>query len=930
MTSPKYLVAAAALAIVGGGAAGAYRAGWFAQGLPGIAASRSGQTVAAPRGEQPHTAGAVRDAGSSAPLASRGTEAAAQTAAGSPSGTRSASDPLNLLSIDMGARIESATSQYDEAEAAFHVLDASAGFWSSLDHPTLPQDLVFSFAGRQPVLIGAILINPGTPESPGRWAKDVEIWSSMVSPADGFTRIASATLAGQRVDQAIQVEPFESRYLKVHVLASQASPPEYVQISKIKAIEGRRPGYVSIVDRSPDLAASLKGAPAGPRGDGIAAGRGGEGSLTGDVCGPVQSGVRPVTNPGTNSPANHDESHRVLVLTRNKEDYGPLRYKATDTFASEVDRPIYSRLMLTTSRPEEAWPTQLSSGDGFDTVVLSQLCDIKTGLPEPFKQALMPWVAAGHKLIIQDADGCGRGRVPDYRFLPYRFATSNPGATGARGDRLLFVEENTLANADPKQPGFLDIEAWLKATNNNRNELGDSNTIKQYDSHWCGHLFGTNVLKVNGFMEAYTHYGRGLVIYDGFDRDQNDTPIYRRLATRELAQPFDPDGLPCSARLGDFVITTDQALKSQWMTPGRTYSYPLTLLSNQGYKGAIKLSLAVAPPDPTLSGAFASDQVDLTEIGTSALTVTTTLASPRTAHTLAVRGTDAAGVSNTLCLTLDVRKTGALQVLTSFPRPKKPTRNLEIILDLSGSMKLPLGKSTRIGTARQVLRTVLAQVPDDFNVGLRLYGHRYGSRQKETCTDTELVLPIQKLDRARLLSIVDRTQPRGETPLVYSVLQTPADLKPLGGGSVVLITDGEESCNGDPVAAARQLKDAGIDVTLNIVGFTLTGKQVEQQLGTLAEATGGRYYSAQSGDALSRALMMAAIETFPFTVFDATGKQVATGEAGRAATELPAGDYRVVVRAANEEVVAEHVSVAPGADAVVKVVLKGDRLAIER
>jgi hypothetical protein len=842
-----------------------------------------------------------------------------------------------VLSIDLGGRVESVTSQYDDVEwAAPHVLDASATAWSSQYQAPRPQDFVFSFLRRQPVLIAALVINPGTREAQSRWAKDIEIWTSMVSPTDGFTKVTSATVSGERADQTIKVEPFESRYLKIRLLSSQGQA-DYVQVGKIKAIEGQRAGYVSIVDRSPDLAAARNPAPVGASGDAIP-GAAGESNL----C--AVAGVRPVTTALTStsasessSLANHDESRRVLVLTRDKENYGPLKYKATDV-APDVDRAIYSRLMLTQARPEEAWPTQLTSGDGFDTVVLSQICDIKTGVPEPFKQALMPWVAAGHKLIIQDADGCGKGREPDYRFLPYRFATSNPGGVGARGERLIFTEENTLANGDPKQPGFLDIDSWLKATNGNRNELGDSNTLTQYDPHWCGHLFGTNVRKVNGFMDAYMHYGRGLVIYDGFDRDQNDTPIYRRLATRELAQPFDPDGLPCSARLGDFVITTDQALKSQPMTPARTYTYPLTLLSNQGYKGAVKLSLASAPTDPTLSGAFAPDQVDLTEIGTTALTVTTTAASPRTTHRLAVRGTDAAGVTNTLCLTLDERKTGALRVLTAFSPgapPKKPTRNLEIILDLSGSMKLPLGKSTRIGTARQVLRTVLAQVPDDFNVGLRMYGHRYGSRQKETCTDTELVLPIQKLDRARLLSIVDRTQPRGETPLVYSVLQTPGDLKPLGGGSVVLITDGEESCNGDAAAAAKQLKDAGIDITLNIVGFTLTGKQVAQQLGTLAEATGGHYYSAQNGDALSRALMMAAIESFPFTVFDAAGKQVATGEAvrgdaGRGAVDLPPGDYRVVVRAGSEEVVAEHVSIAPGTDATVKVVLKGDRLAIER
>jgi hypothetical protein len=55
-------------------------------------------------------------------------------------------------------------------------------------------------------------------------------------------------------------------------------------------------------------------------------------------------------------------------------------------------------------------------------------------VPSVFKQALMTWVAAGHKLIIQDSDDCTPG--PDYSFIPYRFTTNNPGAQGAKGSNL--------------------------------------------------------------------------------------------------------------------------------------------------------------------------------------------------------------------------------------------------------------------------------------------------------------------------------------------------------------------------------------------------------------------------------------------------------------------------------------------------------------
>ena len=68
--------------------------------------------------------------------------------------------------------------------------------------------------------------------------------------------------------------------------------------------------------------------------------------------------------------------------------------------------------------------------------------------------------------------------------------------------------------------------------------------------------------------------------------------------TRELAQPFDPDNLPCSARLADFVIATEQRLKNQLMMPGQTFAYPLKLLSNQGYQGTVSLKVTSTPADP--------------------------------------------------------------------------------------------------------------------------------------------------------------------------------------------------------------------------------------------------------------------------------------------------------------------------------------------
>jgi von Willebrand factor type A domain-containing protein len=269
--------------------------------------------------------------------------------------------------------------------------------------------------------------------------------------------------------------------------------------------------------------------------------------------------------------------------------------------------------------------------------------------------------------------------------------------------------------------------------------------------------------------------------------------------------------------------------------------------------------------------------------------------------------------------------TGALQIVKQGD--KAAARNLEIVLDVSGSMNTKLGEGTRWSTAMQVLQDVVATLPEDLNVGLRVYGHRYSAKSGQTCQDTELLVPIGKLDRDRLVKATSQLKPRGETPLVYSVLKTVGDLKAAGGGSVILITDGEESCKGSPQSAARQIKASGVKVTLNIVGFTLTGKQVETELGSFAASTGGQYYGAQDGQQLSRAIRLAALQHLPYDVLDKSGKVVVAGESSELARELPAGEYRVRIEALGQKL-EEPVTVVPDQTTTIKLAVEGDRFVL--
>ena len=272
--------------------------------------------------------------------------------------------------------------------------------------------------------------------------------------------------------------------------------------------------------------------------------------------------------------------------------------------------------------------------------------------------------------------------------------------------------------------------------------------------------------------------------------------------------------------------------------------------------------------------------------------------------------------------------TGALQIVKQ-EGDKPPARNLAIVLDVSGSMNAKLEGGTRWKTALAMLDEVVKELPDDVNVGLRVYGHRHSSKSAETCKDTQLVVPIGKLDRARIVKAASSLRPRGETPLIYSSLQAVGDLKAVGGGSVILITDGEESCGGDAKAAAAEIQASGVNVTLNIVGFTLTGEKVEAELSALAGSTGGRYYSAQDGAQLSRAVKLAALHRLPYDILDKSGKVLVSGQTSELSRELPPGDYRIRVDALGE-VLEDSLTIAPNETTTVGLAVEGERFVLRR
>ncbi|RWH69603.1 MAG: VWA domain-containing protein [Mesorhizobium sp.] len=174
-----------------------------------------------------------------------------------------------------------------------------------------------------------------------------------------------------------------------------------------------------------------------------------------------------------------------------------------------------------------------------------------------------------------------------------------------------------------------------------------------------------------------------------------------------------------------------------------------------------------------------------------------------------------------------------------------------LILDASGSMWAQIDGKPKLEIARESLRTVLQSVPADREIGFMAYGHR----EKGSCEDIELIVPPQAGSAAAVSTAADSLKFLGKTPLTSAVSQAAEALKYTEDkATVILITDGLETCNGDPCALGKELKAAGVDFTVDVVGFGLSADE-GRQVACLADNTGGRYIQASDEQALRDALV---------------------------------------------------------------------------
>ncbi|PTW55678.1 Ca-activated chloride channel family protein, partial [Breoghania corrubedonensis] len=194
------------------------------------------------------------------------------------------------------------------------------------------------------------------------------------------------------------------------------------------------------------------------------------------------------------------------------------------------------------------------------------------------------------------------------------------------------------------------------------------------------------------------------------------------------------------------------------------------------------------------------------------------------------------------------------------------TDKIILVLDASGSMWGQIDGEAKITIARRVIGDLLDTLPAKVELGLTVYGHR----EKGNCDDIETLVVPGAQPRGAIRQAIAMIKPKGKTPLSKAVELAAEALKyEENKATVILVSDGIETCNYDPCDVGKHLEANGIDFTAHVIGFDLADDETRAQLQCLAENTGGRFLTADNAEELADALQQVSAAAPPAARIDA-------------------------------------------------------------
>ncbi|RLV54732.1 VWA domain-containing protein [Aeromicrobium phragmitis] len=224
------------------------------------------------------------------------------------------------------------------------------------------------------------------------------------------------------------------------------------------------------------------------------------------------------------------------------------------------------------------------------------------------------------------------------------------------------------------------------------------------------------------------------------------------------------------------------------------------------------------------------------------------------------------------------------------PQDAAPS-DMMLVLDASGSMADAAGGGggTRIDAAKQALTSVIDELPENQRVGFRVFGASdVAGTDPAACTDSQRVVDLGTDNRDDLRAAVEEYAPVGWTPTSHALREAAADLGDSGRRSIILVSDGEPTCDPDPCEVAGEIASSGVDVRVDVVGLDVSG-DARDTLRCIAERAGGTYYDANDAESLTRSLTVTS--TRASRPFDLGGTPVEGTTDPAAAPTLTQGRY---------------------------------------
>lgn len=214
----------------------------------------------------------------------------------------------------------------------------------------------------------------------------------------------------------------------------------------------------------------------------------------------------------------------------------------------------------------------------------------------------------------------------------------------------------------------------------------------------------------------------------------------------------------------------------------------------------------------------------------------------------------------------ELKAEGASQKLLDVLAGNRPTSSqsgdvtdFAIILDCSGSMiERTKDGVAKIKSAKTVVTDLVRKIPDGLRLTFIVYGSESKSTQEESCRDIKIVRPLSELDAAgkvEMARIISQLSTHGSTPIASSLKLAGQELlKNDAFCGMVLISDGKETCGGDPAAEAAELaKNPKLSFGVNVIGFDVRDDE-RQSLERIAQKGKGKYYNADSAAKLEEAV----------------------------------------------------------------------------